>query len=84
MRASAADRELPAAVCAQGIVSNMLEENVVQPLLVTVSALNLATECVRMILKVTPRLPAIVMRDGKNCRLSFMCLMRAVQVTQMQ
>ena len=30
----------------------MLEENVVQPLLVTVSALNLATECVRMILKV--------------------------------
>lgn len=35
-----------------GTVSNMLEENVVQPLLVTVSALTLATECVRMILKV--------------------------------
>lgn len=33
-------------------VSNMLEENVVQPLLVTTSAINLATECVRMILKV--------------------------------
>ena len=37
---------------AQGTVSNMLEESVVQPLLVTTSALNLATECVRMILKV--------------------------------
>ena len=36
----------------QGTVSNMLDENVVQPLLVTTSALNLATECVRMILKV--------------------------------
>lgn len=36
----------------QGVVSNMLDENVVQPLLVTTSALNLATECVRMILKV--------------------------------
>lgn len=31
----------------------MLEESVVQPLLVTTSALNLATECVRMILKVS-------------------------------
>ena len=36
----------------RGTVSNMLEENVVQPLLVTTSALTLATECVRMILKV--------------------------------
>ena len=35
----------------QGTVSDMLEEHVVQPLLVTTSALNLATECVRMILK---------------------------------
>ena len=34
-------------------VSNMLDENVVQPLLVTTSAVSLATECVRMILKVT-------------------------------
>lgn len=48
------DSEGSAGVRAQGVVSNMLEENVVQPLLVTVSALNLATECVRMILKVTP------------------------------
>lgn len=36
----------------QGTVSNMMDENVVQPLLVSTSALNLATECVRMILKV--------------------------------
>ncbi len=36
----------------RGSVTNMLEENVVQPLLVTSSALTLATECVRMILKV--------------------------------
>ena len=43
---------LTPAAQAQGTVSNMLEESVVQPLLVTTSALNLATECVRMILKV--------------------------------
>lgn len=36
----------------QGIISDMLEERVVQPLLVTSSAITLATECVRMILKV--------------------------------
>lgn len=41
----------------QGTVSNMLEESVVQPLLVTTSALNLATECVRMILKVSHLTP---------------------------
>ena len=33
-------------------VTDMLVENVVQPLLVTTSALTLACECVRMILKV--------------------------------
>ena len=33
-------------------ISDMLVENVVQPLLVTTSALTLACECVRMILKV--------------------------------
>ena len=38
----------------KGAVSNMLDENVVQPLLVTTSAITLATECVRMILKVRP------------------------------
>lgn len=35
----------------RGEVTDMLKENVVQPLLVTSSALTLATECVRMILK---------------------------------
>ena len=62
-----ADVRLPAAVCAQGVVSNMLEENVVQPLLVTVSALNLATECVRMILKVTGALPLRCCRRRWSC-----------------
>eukprot|EP00455_Lapot_gusevi_P002658 TRINITY_DN1108_c0_g1_i2.p1 TRINITY_DN1108_c0_g1~~TRINITY_DN1108_c0_g1_i2.p1 ORF type:complete len:542 (+),score=212.51 TRINITY_DN1108_c0_g1_i2:61-1686(+) len=33
-------------------ITNILEENVIQPLLVNLSALNLATECVRMILKI--------------------------------
>lgn len=33
-------------------IINMLDENVVQPSLVSISALTLATECVRMILKI--------------------------------
>ena len=33
-------------------VTNILEENVVVPLLVHTSAINLATECVRLILKI--------------------------------
>jgi T-complex protein 1 subunit delta len=33
-------------------IMNMLDENVVQPALVSISALTLATECVRMILKI--------------------------------
>lgn len=33
-------------------IRNMLEEKVVQPALVSISALTLATECVRMILKI--------------------------------
>jgi T-complex protein 1 subunit delta len=36
----------------KGAITDMREERVVQPLLVTSSALALATECVRMILKV--------------------------------
>jgi T-complex protein 1 subunit delta len=36
----------------KGIISNMIEEQVVQPSLVTFSALKLATEVVRMILKI--------------------------------
>lgn len=41
-------------ICAhlQGGISNILEELVVQPLLVSVSALTLATETVRSILKI--------------------------------
>lgn len=33
-------------------IMNMLEEDIVQPSLVSISALTLATECVRMILKI--------------------------------
>jgi T-complex protein 1 subunit delta len=33
-------------------IMNMLEQKVVQPALVSISALTLATECVRMILKI--------------------------------
>ncbi|KAJ7516326.1 hypothetical protein O6H91_22G053800 [Diphasiastrum complanatum] len=36
----------------KGQITNILEENVVQPLLVSTSAVSLATECVRMILKI--------------------------------
>lgn len=41
----------------KGAVTNMLEENVVQPLLVTTSALSLATECVKMIMKIDDIVP---------------------------
>ncbi|VAI83960.1 T-complex protein 1 subunit delta-like [Triticum dicoccoides] len=36
----------------KGQITNILEENVVQPLLVSTSAISLACECVRMILKI--------------------------------
>jgi T-complex protein 1 subunit delta len=36
----------------KGKVTNILEENVLVPLLVNTSAINLATECVRLILKI--------------------------------
>eukprot|EP00899_Mesostigma_viride_P008682 jgi/Mesvir1/17815/Mv12911-RA.1 len=36
----------------KGMITNILEENVVQPLLVSTSAVSLASECVRMILKI--------------------------------
>lgn len=39
----------------KGSVTDMAEENVVQPLLVSTSAIGLASECVRMILKVRYR-----------------------------
>ncbi|GAB4820845.1 hypothetical protein N2152v2_007891 [Parachlorella kessleri] len=41
----------------RGTVTDMLEENVVQPLLVTTSALSLATECTQMILKIDDIVP---------------------------
>lgn len=41
----------------KGTITNMLEESVVQPLLVTSSAITLATECVRMILKIDDIVP---------------------------
>jgi T-complex protein 1 subunit delta len=37
---------------AQGTITDILEENVIQPLLVSTSALRLASECVRSILKI--------------------------------
>ena len=37
----------------KGQITDMMDENVVQPLLVTTSAITLACECVRMILKVS-------------------------------
>ena len=36
----------------QGTVSNILEENVVQPLLVSLSAIQLSAETVRMMMKI--------------------------------
>ena len=36
----------------KGTITDILEENVVQPLLVSVSAIRLASECVRSILKI--------------------------------
>lgn len=36
----------------KGSITNILEENVIQPLLVCTSAIELASDCVRMILKI--------------------------------
>ncbi|MEW5302171.1 MAG: hypothetical protein WDW36_004976 [Sanguina aurantia] len=41
----------------KGTITNMIEENVVQPMLVTMSAITLATETVRMILKIDDIVP---------------------------
>jgi T-complex protein 1 subunit delta len=41
----------------KGCTTDMVAENVVQPLLVTTSALTLATECVRMILRIDDIVP---------------------------
>ncbi|KAL0380130.1 UNVERIFIED_CONTAM: T-complex protein 1 subunit delta [Sesamum angustifolium] len=47
----------------KGQITNILEENVVQPLLVSTSAISLATECVRMILKIDD---IVTVRDKKS------------------
>ena len=44
----------------RGTITDILEENVVQPLLVSTSAFTLATECVCMILKIVRRSTAII------------------------
>lgn len=41
----------------KNIISDMMAENVVQPLLVSTSAISLATECVKMILKIDDIVP---------------------------
>ena len=41
----------------KGAITDMVEANVVQPLLVTTSALTLATECVKLILKIDDIVP---------------------------
>lgn len=38
--------------CDQGLISNILEEDVVQPLLVSTSAIELSTETVCLLLKI--------------------------------
>jgi T-complex protein 1 subunit delta len=52
LRARHQKGEKYAGVAAKKGVADMQEENVIQPLLVTSSAVQLATECVRMILKI--------------------------------
>lgn len=60
LRARHAAGESPAGInVRKGRVTNMNEENVLQPLLVSVSALNLATETVRSILKIDDIVNAI-------------------------
>ncbi|KAG5233938.1 T-complex protein [Salix suchowensis] len=51
----------------KGQITNILEENVVQPLLVSTSAMTLATECVRMLLK-------IVMTLSGRMKLNMKCV----------
>lgn len=41
----------------QGIISDMVAEHVVQPLLVNLSEISLSTECVGMILKIDDLVP---------------------------
>jgi len=43
----------------KGTVTNMMEDNVIQPLLVSTSAIKMATETVRMILKIDDIVPTM-------------------------
>ncbi len=79
LKAGAAQGETAAGInVRKGAVSNMLDEAVVQPLLVTTSALTLATECVRMILKARRAAmamfpPACSPRGHGCCELNITC-----------
>jgi len=50
----------------QGAITNILEENVIQPLLVSTSAIHLAAETVRSILKID---------DIVSLLLEFLCIL---------
>ena len=50
----------------RGTITDILEENVVQPLLVSTSAFTLATECVCMILKIV-RLDDTILAASARC-----------------
>jgi T-complex protein 1 subunit delta len=52
LRSFSLDFERNVDVCKQGQISNILEEDVVQPLLVSTSAVELATETVTLLLKI--------------------------------
>jgi hypothetical protein len=69
----------------KGAITNILEENVVVPCLVYTSAISLATECVRMILKIGTRRRGAVRRRracgrARACDASdaLLCSLRAV------
>ena len=53
---------------AQGVISNILEENVVQPLLVSTSAIELATETVGLILRIDDYHPSQFIFSPLLCR----------------
>lgn len=52
LQANAGGVASPCFATLQGTITNILEENVVQPLLVSTSAITLATETVRSIMKI--------------------------------
>jgi hypothetical protein len=52
----------------KGMITNILEENVIQPLLVSTSAIELASECVRMLLKIDDIVSSSFSIDDLLCR----------------